>query len=111
MTYPISIERDEYGAIRITWDDQAQTMWTPLELRQRCPCATCREKKREPVERPRPTPRLPVITAAETRPLRIESMQPIGNYAYNIRFSDGHASGIFTFEILKKQRPFAHPSE
>jgi DUF971 family protein len=56
MTYPISIERDEHGAIRITWDDQAQTMWTPLELRQRCPCATCREKKREPVERAQPAP-------------------------------------------------------
>lgn len=111
MTYPISIERDEDGAIRITWDDQSQTKWTTLELRHQCPCATCREKKRTTLEKSSPIPRLPVITAAETRPLRIESMQPVGNYAYNIRFSDGHASGIFTFEILKKQRPSPNPSE
>jgi DUF971 family protein len=27
-------------------------------------------------------------------------MRPVGNYAYNIAFSDGHDSGIFTFDHL-----------
>lgn len=27
-------------------------------------------------------------------------MRPVGNYAYSILFSDGHDSGIFTFEFL-----------
>jgi DUF971 family protein len=29
-------------------------------------------------------------------------MQPVGNYAYNVRFSDGHSSGIFGFDLLRK---------
>ena len=37
---------------------------------------------------------------AEARPLTIASMQPVGNYAYSIAFSDGHDTGIFTLEFL-----------
>ena len=36
----------------------------------------------------------------EARPTTIEHMRPVGNYAYNIGFSDGHDSGIFTFDYL-----------
>jgi DUF971 family protein len=45
---------------------------------------------------------LPVITAAEARPLELLGMQPVGNYAYTIAFSDGHDTGIFTFELLRE---------
>ena len=27
-------------------------------------------------------------------------MRPVGNYAYNIAFSDGHNTGLYTFELL-----------
>lgn len=100
---PIDIQRDGNSTIQITWSDSHVSTWTAAELRKACPCATCREKKRadtEPVvEKP---PVLPVISAAEARPLRIESMRPVGAYAYNIAFSDGHSSGIFPFKILHK---------
>jgi hypothetical protein len=42
-------------------------------------------------------------SAAEAQPLRIESMRPVGNYAYNIAFSDGHNSGIYSFAMLKRE--------
>ena len=29
-------------------------------------------------------------------------MKPVGNYAYSIAFSDGHDTGIFTFEFLRE---------
>jgi DUF971 family protein len=29
-------------------------------------------------------------------------MRPIGNYAYAIAFSDGHSSGIFSLELLRR---------
>jgi DUF971 family protein len=29
-------------------------------------------------------------------------MEPVGNYAYSIHFSDGHDTGIFTFEFLRQ---------
>jgi DUF971 family protein len=29
-------------------------------------------------------------------------MKPVGNYAYTIAFSDGHDTGIYTFELLRE---------
>ena len=107
MTFPTSLSREHNGAIKIYWDDATETNWTPMELREACPCATCREKKRKDADAP-PRPRnLPVISAAEAKPMKIESMRPVGNYAYNITFSDGHNSGIFSFKLLKREIPIA----
>ena len=44
---------------------------------------------------------LNVLSPAEVLPLDIVRMQRAGNYAYSIQFSDGHASGLFTFELLR----------
>ena len=32
--------------------------------------------------------------------MTIASMRPVGTYAYNIAFSDGHDTGLYTFELL-----------
>lgn len=45
---------------------------------------------------------LPVLSAAEARPLELQGMQPVGNYAYAVAFSDGHDTGIYTFELLRE---------
>ncbi|MFC1758832.1 gamma-butyrobetaine hydroxylase-like domain-containing protein [Planctomycetota bacterium] len=90
--------------LEITWSDNIQHQ-IPLEaLRKSCPCATCREKRTtdQAPSKPDPSVGLQVLSLAETQPLRIESMQPIGNYAYGIRFSDGHDTGIFTIEFLRR---------
>ena len=73
--------------------------YTFRELREKCPCATCREKRRAP---PLPSNMLPVLSAAEIAPLQITSMKPTGNYAYSIEFSDGHDTGIYTLENLRE---------
>jgi DUF971 family protein len=98
---PVSIQRDGASAIRITWSDETTIRWTAGELRQACPCATCREKKRgDDQQRQEKPAMLPVLSAAEARPLSIEAMNPVGSYAYNIAFSDGHSSGIYSFARL-----------
>ncbi|MCD0463090.1 DUF971 domain-containing protein [Roseiconus lacunae] len=94
---PESITRDGETAIVIQWSDGKVTRWTVAKLRASCPCATCREKKRGEVKS---RPVLPVLTAAEAQPLNIVSMRPVGTYAYNIEFSDGHSSGLFQFSML-----------
>jgi DUF971 family protein len=53
---------------------------------------------------------LPIITDAETRPLRIVAMKPVGNYAYSIDFSDGHDTGIYTLETLHELGDEASPA-
>ena len=44
---------------------------------------------------------LPVIRPEQVQPLRLTGMQPIGNYAYGIAFTDGHNTGIYEFTLLR----------
>jgi len=81
----------------IEWTGGQRREYTVRELREACPCATCREKRAAP---PAPQSLFPVLSAAEARPLAILGMKPVGNYAYSIAFSDGHDTGIFTLELL-----------
>lgn len=98
---PVAIERDGDSSIRIKWNDETETVWTVAELRTACPCATCREKRRGDEQKKTDKPGLlPVLSAEEARPLTIESMKPVGSYAYTIGFSDGHSSGIYPFATL-----------
>jgi DUF971 family protein len=85
--------------LQITWNDGVVQRTKIEKLRAVCPCATCREKERAKAEKPKGL--LPVLTAAEAQPLKITRMTPVGNYAYNVDFSDGHGSGLFTIEMLR----------
>jgi len=98
---PCSIERTDNGGIRIHWSDSTYSDWTPGELRNACPCATCKERHKAK-DQQKASGGLQVIPLEQAKLLGIESMQPVGNYAYNIRFSDNHSSGIFGFELLRK---------
>ena len=96
---PVAIER-EGPNIWITWSDEVRCSYSPRMLRKACPCALCKEKRSQPTTSTQPFA-LPVITQAEAQPLSIDRMQPVGNYAYNIHFSDGHNAGIFEFQMLR----------
>jgi DUF971 family protein len=95
---PTRLELADGTRLRITWSDNQVREYAFRELRDACPCATCREKRKSP-----PASTLfPILTEAETRPLRITGMKPVGNYAYSIEFSDGHNTGIYTLESLRE---------
>jgi len=96
---PTKLEIAEGNRLRITWSDGQVREYAFRELRNACPCATCREKRNAP---PPPATQLPIISAAEAQPLRITAMKPVGNYAYSIDFSDGHNTGIYTLESLRE---------
>jgi DUF971 family protein len=85
--------------MRITWNDGQLREYAVRQLRENCPCATCREKRSAAPPSPL---ELPVISRAEAQPLTIAKMEPTGRYAYAIHFSDGHDTGIFTLESLRE---------
>jgi DUF971 family protein len=85
--------------LRIAWSDGQVRDYQVRDLRDLCPCATCRERRSAP---PPPATALTVLSPAEAQPLRIVSMRPTGHYAYAISFSDGHDTGIFTIESLRE---------
>ena len=96
---PAKLELTPGGRLHITWSDGQVREYATGELRDACPCATCREKRSAPA--PPPT-ELTVISPAEAQPLRIVGMTPVGHYAYSISFSDGHNTGIYTLEVLRE---------
>jgi DUF971 family protein len=99
LPIPTKLQRQDNSKLLIEFSDGARREYTYRELRDACPCATCREKRAAPPAAPS---LLPILSPAEARPLVIESMRPVGNYAYNIVFSDGHDTGIYTFELLRQ---------
>jgi DUF971 family protein len=95
---PTKLELAAPDRLRIAWTDGEVREYALRELRDKCPCATCREIRNNP-----PSPmQLPIISDAEAQPLRITAMKPVGNYAYSIDFSDGHNTGIYTVESLRE---------
>jgi DUF971 family protein len=99
-TRPTALELDEAGRLLIDFSDGQRRRYSPRHLRDSCPCASCREKRAQPDDPAAPAELFPVLKPEETQPLTLAAMDPVGNYAYVIRFSDGHDTGIFTFQTL-----------
>jgi DUF971 family protein len=98
MIYPTALQLTPDNRLVIDWSDGNKCVYRIRELRDACPCATCREKRSQPVD----PLALPVLKEVQTQPLTISAMEPMGNYAYSIRFSDGHDTGIFAFDLLRQ---------
>lgn len=96
--YPTALERLADGRLRIQWSDGLARAYRIQTLREACPCATCREKRT--AAETKPAPLFAILKPEEVRPLSLAGMQPVGNYAYSLAFSDGHDTGIYTFELL-----------
>src|SRR4051812_49537434 len=98
MVHPTALQLPPDTRLQIDWSDGSCRVYRIRELRDACPCATCREKR----DQPPPDPlALPILKMVQTQPLTISAMEPVGNYAYSIRFSDGHDTGIFAFDLLR----------
>ncbi len=103
---PIRLEKTENRELLIQWSDSSEQTISFRKLRDNCRCAHCTEKRMEPAHESAAGEKklsniLPVLSLQETMPLDIVAMSPVGNYAYNIQFSDGHSAGIYSYELLK----------
>lgn len=107
---PVTLKRTQNRSLVIQWSDGSSMEYPYRTLRDACPCATCREKHR--AQEAKPKNLLNVLAPEETVPLDIVNMRPVGNYAYNIAFSDKHTSGLFTTEYLREIGvPIQSPTE
>jgi DUF971 family protein len=93
---PLRLRRDGDG-LRIDWVDGTSTRATWRALRAACPCATCTDERQKP-----PNP-FRVLTPAEAAagPPDAVGMAPVGHYAYQITWNDGHGAGIYTLAQLR----------
>lgn len=98
MPTPTALKRQGDDKLLIEWSDGQRRIYTWAELRDACPCAGCRDER----SRPKPETLLPVLSPEQAQPPRPTAMKPVGRYAYQIHWNDGHSSGIYTFEYLRQ---------
>lgn len=91
---PLEVTPTEDGSrLRIRWADGRTSEYDPRHLRLKCPCAGC-------VEEMTGRPLLdPAAVPADVYPLEIQYM---GRYALVFHWSDGHATGIYPFDMLRE---------
>jgi len=87
--------------LRIRWGDGHESVYSFDLLRRECPCALCNDQRsKRAVGRGLSLTVLsgPVLQAGE---VQATSVTPVGRYAINFVWSDGHDSGIYAFEYLR----------
>jgi ATP-binding protein involved in chromosome partitioning len=95
---PTRIAQSGPRELAIEWGDGHESRYDVHALRLACPCAQC-------VDEWTGEGRLdPASVPADVRPLRI---QPVGRYAIQVAWSDGHDTGIFSFRELRAACPCA----
>ena len=88
----LEVKRD--AGVTITFADGHVAQFNLMEIRLGCPCATCRSL-REQSEDVWPRPGSPV-------PLRIDDARLHGAWGINITWNDGHSTGIYPYETLRR---------
>jgi len=87
------ISQVDERTLGVLWTDGRKNKIDVVELRRRCPCAVCID------EWTRAQRLKPEDIADSVRPVKIES---VGSYALKVQFSDGHGTGIYTFQMLRE---------
>jgi DUF971 family protein len=81
------------GELRIAWSDGHQSRYVWRDLRLSCRCAACVDEwTHQSLIKPDTVP-------AQIKPKVIGS---VGNYAMHITWSDGHNTGIYSYDYLRE---------
>lgn len=80
------------GAIRILWPDGTRSLLPNRDVRISCRCAVCVDEF---------TGRQVLDPAQVPENIEVESITVLGNYAISIAWSDGHSTGIFSWDHLR----------
>ncbi len=93
MIEPRQIVEESDSEISIAWSDETESKYKAPQLRKACPCAGClNEWTGEKI-----------LNAELIKDdLSFSSISIVGRYALNFHFSDGHDTGIYSFQYLKE---------
>jgi|SRR5262249_17994969 len=95
------------AGVDIAWADGHASHFEFAYLRDNCPCATCNDEraKKESLALASPafasSPALPLFKPK----VRATAATQVGNYAIQISFSDGHSTGIYSYDQLRSICP------
>jgi len=99
----VRVKKTEGTGVEIEWKDGHKSAWNFAWLRNACPCATCHEDRentgRLPGEAKGKEQTLLQMYEAPVKPLEVT---PVGKYAIRFKWNDGHESGIYSWEYLRR---------
>ena len=97
MSDPILTEArrlPETRRLRLTWSDGHVAEYPYDYLRGYCPCAVCQGHTTKEVKFYKPEVAV-----------NLDTLEAVGNYGISMVFSDGHGTGIYRFDFLRKIDP------
>ncbi len=101
---PTNIHADRPARLlTIEWADGHQSAYDLTALRWLCPCATCRGEAGQPGW----LDSNPTLSGDQ---LELSDLTLVGHYALQPHWADGHNSGFYSFEHLRRHCPCADDS-
>jgi DUF971 family protein len=99
---PEHIAISKSKGIQIDWKDGHSSQYSLAYLRDECPCASCTgahgtEPRKTNHSAPPATP-----FQMYTPTLKMLNVEAVGHYAIRIDWNDGHNTGIYSFDHLRK---------
>lgn len=89
---PQEIGRANEHDVKIRWKDGEEIVYPARFLRFHCPCAMCQDEM---------TGERRLQESSMAKDVHPETILPVGHYAVQIYYSDGHNTGIYTWEKLR----------
>lgn len=90
--------------VEITWSDGHTSLYDFPYLRDHCPCAVCNDEREKMIHEKAKGSGSDLLPIYKPR-AKAKAAAAVGNYAIQIEFSDGHATGIYSFECLREFCP------
>lgn len=99
---PIGVTADRTERrLKISWNDGHESVYPFAGLRAVCPCAECKGGHANMGGPPDPL----VVRDFRNEGINLEQINPVGGYALEFVWNDGHRAGIFTWEYLRQACP------
>ena len=106
-TPPRHLDLKKDRGLTVEWADGSTSYFSIALLRRMSPSADARKIREELASNP-----LTVLPASpDTGPLIAENAELVGNYAIRIQFSDGHDTGIYSWDYLRSLDPNITPDQ
>jgi DUF971 family protein len=98
---PVHLDLVRDSGLTVHWPDGRQSFYPIAFLRRMSPSADARTIREQLAKNP-----LTVLPNTDTgQPLTATTAELVGNYAIRIRFSDGHDTGLYSWDYLREIDP------
>lgn len=96
VPHPVNVATFPSGELALVWSDGHESYYPGHYLRCLCPCAGCVDES---------TGVKTLVDNSVPADVHPEQVTPVGRYALTVHWSDGHNTGIYSFETLRRICP------